>query len=490
MHIYYAHVLARVLYGDPLFKRYFYIRSYLPPYSLFYYFLMILTRLFSIAMAEKVIVCSIFCVQAIGFRFLARSVGRSGVTASLWIFPLLLNWPLGMGFMNFELSLGMGFWALGLWWRIRNIFHRTYALGFLTLIVVMTITHPVPILFVLGTAWFVLIASVLRSRLTSSKWDGLTQRSRAIVILALASSSMLYIARFTDHTRVSQAFSSGAAPFIRIAKLRTLAYFPADGWATDSYRIALYLLLLVCVLTAGTQEYRAYRAADGVGEWNWWLLFVPVLIVLILVIPSDMNGSHFFSDRLVLLIWISGILATCVRDPSSLSRWSVALAVCSTVCVLLLADIRIRPLSRTVMELQAKPLPEPPGTTGILLGMELSHSQTAVERYVSFDPFFWQAAYLFTRSNTVLLNPPWLDLPIMQLGTKAGMLNRTYSPQAMDSPVALASELSGATPESRQQVIDSAHFVLVGDTQQAQELGVGPAWAVENFPPFVLYTQR
>ena len=481
MHIYYAHVLGRVFHGDPLFGRYFYVRSYLPPYSLFYYFLMLLTKVFSVFVAEKVIVCSIFCVQATGFRFLARSVGRSGASASFWIFPLLLNWPLGMGFMNFALSLGMGFWALGCWWRIRNVFSTAYALEFLGLIAIMTITHPVPILLVLGTAWLILISSLVSFRLAKGNWDELVERSKAIAVLALASCSMAYIALFTDHTRVSQAFSSGAAPFSRIAKLRTLAYFPADGWATDCYRAGLYLLLLGCLITAIRAEYRGYRLREE-REWNWWLLFVPVLALLILFIPSDMNGSHFFSDRLVLLIWISAILATCAGRPSSLamSRLNIAAAVCSTLCVLLLADVRIRPLSRAIVQLQTAPFPEPQGSTGILFGMQLDNSQTVLNRRVTFDPFFWNAAYLFTRSNTILLNPPWLDLPIMQLGTKAGILNRTYSPLMMDEPENLFTTVSELDPERRRQVLGSAHFLLLRDGEQAKRLDLGEAWNPES----------
>ena len=491
MHIYLAHVLAQMFHGDPLFSRYFYIRSYLPPYSLFYYFLMVLTKLFSIAMAEKVIVCSIFCVQATGFRFLARSVGPSGVTASFWIFPLLLNWPLGMGFMNFELSLGMGFWALGFWWHIRDRFHLTYAIGFLALIAVMMITHPVPILFVLGTAWLVLLVSIVSDWFLTRTWEGAKQRRRATAVLAMASCSMGYIAHFTDHTRVSQAFLTGAAPVMRLAKLRTLGYFPADTWATDLYRAGLYLLLLGCFISAVTDERKSYWTG-GAREWNWWLLFVPLLTCIILVIPSDMNGSHFFSDRLVLLVWISAILATSVRRAfsASNSRLNVAAATCATLCVILLGNARIRPLSQAIMQQQAAPFPEASGSAGILLGKQLNSSQTAVQRLVTFDPFEWNAAYHFTRSDTVLLNPPWLDLPIMQLGTKAGMLNRTYSPHTMDEPENLFSTLVALTPEGRQQVLDTAHFVLVGNLQEAKELGLGSGWDLESDPSFVLCTRR
>src|SRR5580698_7674711 len=112
LHLYYASVLGSLLSGSRDFASYYFIRHLLPPYALHYYFLIAVAHFFGYVVADKLLVCLIFITTACGFRYLARSLGPSGDLMSLFIIPLLLNWPLGMGFYNYCLAIGMALWAL------------------------------------------------------------------------------------------------------------------------------------------------------------------------------------------------------------------------------------------------------------------------------------------------------------------------------------------------------------------------------------------
>ena len=80
-----------------------------------------------LCLADKLLVCLIFITTAFGFRYLARCLGPSGDLMSLFIIPLLLNWPLGMGFYNYCLAIGMALWALGFWYRaVQQRSHRLW----------------------------------------------------------------------------------------------------------------------------------------------------------------------------------------------------------------------------------------------------------------------------------------------------------------------------------------------------------------------------
>ena len=117
LHLYYASVMGSLLSGSKTYSSYYFIRHILPPYALHYYFLIAVAHFFGYVMADKLLVCLIFVTTAFGFRYLARFLGPSGDLMSLFIIPLLLNWPLGMGFYNYCLAIGMALWALGFWYR-------------------------------------------------------------------------------------------------------------------------------------------------------------------------------------------------------------------------------------------------------------------------------------------------------------------------------------------------------------------------------------
>jgi len=64
MHLYIASVLSSLFSGSNHFSTYFYVRHLLTPYSLHYYFLIVLGRLFSFPIADKLLVCTIIVCSA------------------------------------------------------------------------------------------------------------------------------------------------------------------------------------------------------------------------------------------------------------------------------------------------------------------------------------------------------------------------------------------------------------------------------------------
>ncbi len=79
--------------------------------------MVLLSRLMDIDLADKLFVCLIAVCTAVGIRWSCVSLGPGGKWASLFVFPLLLHWPLMMGFMNYSLGLGLLFVIYGCWLR-------------------------------------------------------------------------------------------------------------------------------------------------------------------------------------------------------------------------------------------------------------------------------------------------------------------------------------------------------------------------------------
>ena len=488
MHVYYAHIFGTLLRGAHAYEGAFRIRSLLPPYALHYYLLIALTSFVSTAMAEKLIVCLIFLVLGSGFRYLARACGESGGLAALFMLPLLLNWSLGMGFFNFCLSLGFAMWALGVWWRMRRGPSAGLAIAFLVLVATITLTHPVPLLLVLGVAGAELALRTLTRAslnrggngslpaappLSAAAWAGLWG------IYAAACCSLLYVAQFTDRHRIQNNTSGSALTHGDVLKgfllLRPISMFAGSRIDNMLYRAALYLVVLAAI-GAGLRAMAAFRGSRLEfllrSPWLWMAVVFPVIVVSI---PRDMNGSHYFADRLLLLTWFGALLAASAHALPP-RRWCQGLAAAATLMtlgVLGMAQSRVRPVAVALAAARAHPFAEPAGTAGLLLGTPGSAALAGANGKVAFDPNLFAPAYAFAATDTVMLNSPWLDLPILPLATRQGLLNQMYSPEILDIPQSMGDTLMHADPGTRASVLGRAHFLIFGDPEQKRAMMAG-----------------
>jgi hypothetical protein len=147
VHLYYVHVMRELLsHHATVYSRYYTIKHVLPPYALYYYALLALSKFCSLLLADRLVLCVYLILFVFGFRYLARAVGPSADLSTLLALLLALNWSAGMGFLNHCLSLALVFWAIGLWLRFTE--RRPGArLVFLLIVAAITLTHPVPYSF-------------------------------------------------------------------------------------------------------------------------------------------------------------------------------------------------------------------------------------------------------------------------------------------------------------------------------------------------------
>ena len=70
VHMYYAHVLSGLLFnGRSTYTAYFHIRHLLPPYSLYYYALVALSRWVPMPVADKLVICTYFILFVFGLPY-------------------------------------------------------------------------------------------------------------------------------------------------------------------------------------------------------------------------------------------------------------------------------------------------------------------------------------------------------------------------------------------------------------------------------------
>ncbi len=473
MHLYIASVLSSLLSGSNRFSTYFYVRHLLTPYSLHYYFLIVFGRLFSFPIADKLLVCAILVCSAFGFRYLARTVGPSGDVVSLFAIPLLLSWPIGMGYYNYSMSLGLAFWALGFWNRASSTRKHRFWLGFLLTTVLMTLTHPLPVILVIAFAGFHLIwrasQAILEPHRSQGERRSLHPFRYDFLYLILASFSLAYIARFTNQRSTQIHLPSGSAmasTMGAVARAQYLTFFAGVKLTTQLDRISLYLILIVAILIAiqGIRaRLRAYRSSFG----DILQISALLLAIVLPIIPASSGDVVSVSSRLIIVIWTISLAASSGHSRfAPATRTAVATAACIyAIAVLVLANVRIRPVAERIATIESSPV-----VTGRLSGLGLQIPDRPIGQELGFDPYFWTAARYFRRTDSTMLNSGWLYQNYISVGSRADDVMGKLPDVILDTPWMLEDLLLHSPAEQGRILPRSDLLVFLGYAKQPPEM--------------------
>ena len=469
MHLYYARIMQALLFGrDPgLFPQFYTIKHMLPPYALYYYLLLSLGHFVSLVVADKLVICLYVVLFLFGIRFLARSLGPSGDTFSLLAIPLALNWPLAMGFVNFCLSLALALWALGLWCRVaeapadaRN--PRRLA-AFVVLAVLMMLTHPVPLLFVLGFC-FVELAIRLARRNTGPAF-----RRDACAAL-LAALTLVYVKLFTVAHLTQQVDSSHAtyraavrAVVIGIEILGTVDLFSPRG-ALGLLRRGSMFLVFFAALGFAVAQLRRDRKERRWTLANTWLVLAGLLWIAVPILPPDLNASHLFSSRLMIFPLLAALAGASGAQIPTFARGRRGLLISAAVSIVLLTvalrlgQMRVGPVARQIAQIESMPV-APAHQVALALWPD---GYDVLKTQITYDPYYWSAARLLRRSDSILYNTPWLDLAIIPVGPQPGMPTYRIPSQSLEIGYYMRKTLAGSA-EARSVLFAPVDQVIVND---------------------------
>jgi len=128
------------------------------------------------------------------------------------------------------------------------------------------------------------------------------------------------------------------------------------------------------------------------------------------IVPRRVNGAWYFAERFPTL-WVLFLLAAAaaLRPPRG---WSVAvgaLALCVGGGVILLQWEYVAKIAAEIAPAVNAPTAKS-GSIGLIVG-----GQKALPEGLSFDPYMWSGAHYFRRSQAILANAPWMDLPILMI---------------------------------------------------------------------------
>jgi hypothetical protein len=478
VHLYYVHVMRELLsHHATVYSRYYTIKHVLPPYALYYYALLALSKFCSLLLADRLVLCVYLILFVFGFRYLARAVGPSADLSTLLALLLALNWSAGMGFLNHCLSLALVFWAIGLWLRFTE--RRPGArLVFLLIVAAITLTHPVPLLILLtfcAVDW-------LQRFVCRGKPGGDSRRTfltADLVVLFLSAFGLLYARHFAMSNPVSQPGFVHSAYLSQVGQhvIDTLRMHHVALIFGRNLPILLYLFGILALLgiayALAFVQYLRNRAAQGWTPSDTWLVYAIALVVLIPFLPSDLNDAFYFTERLSILIWLAPLIAASgwtprtvetaggdprmPASPGPLRLALLAFAVVINLCLLWQSNAILRPVAAQMAAIQREPISHA-GQLGLIL--EDSREPASFNKAPSWNAFYWAGAHVFRRDEAVLENSPWLDAAIIPLGAQPTLPVAAVSTGNDASPHQL-SQLFQRVPEARTQALVSADFVLI-----------------------------
>jgi hypothetical protein len=498
MHLYYARIISSLLSGASVYSTYFYIQHILPPYSLHYYFLAIAIHVLPPQIAEKLLVCSASVLLAAGFRFFTKAAGdRTGVT-SLAVLPLLFHQPLLMGFYNYSLALGIGFWAMAFWVRASNGRKLRDWLSFLVLTYGVMASHPVPLALLLVFTAIDLASRLLRDWVRNRNSRAVTSvawRYRAdVLFFALASLSAIYVGTFIERTQSTGSLIPSrtiAEALMRIIKTEcAVGIFAGPGIATVVYRVGLCALVAVALWAAS----RGFLARIRKAEWEVTdLLLVSGVLMIVLYpwIPTTVSGGDYFADRLMIAAWlVCAASAAGAHMTPWIQRIAIGLSASFTVFVLCMAQVRIAPVAHNLAEMERIS-----GGTGGDLGLLLCSGRSAPG--LAFEPYWWSGASYFSRFDAILLNSPWLDSHYMMVAGKPPLMTKDYPKRLLDDPLLVTNRLATSTALKREYAGLSNLILVMRDPSSTRspsdEIGTqlteltGRKWSAESGSWFTVY---
>jgi hypothetical protein len=473
VHIYLSHILGLLALrpASPAAAPYvavYAVRHLVQPYALHYFWLIAAEHFVTVAVAEKSFVLANVLVNALGFRLLARQLsGRVGASSpvSLWILPLLLSWALASGFLNFCFAQGILFAAYALYLRIAaaRLTRARIAIPvafYITVLALLILSHPVPLLMLLGLQCGDAILLLLRKQ--KGYWPA------GLLLTAVAFIFPMLIA---DKAQVADSLLRDLRPhmaqLLAIVSGDRLSMFVSGSFVGITFTAMLVALVPTALVLMVRGGWTKRLFSSQATQADRLCLTATVLLLCTLTFPESMNGSALFADRMVPLLWpLVFICVASVTVSEQVTRWCTALAMLATMASLTLALVYLLPAARSQEALTRAPLPR--AARGLFF--------TAPGQRHPFRKHFdqallgWGGARAFAASDDVLVNTPWMQLtivPIRERG-KAGLLRDELAGSYSESPDALGKLLQGQSPQ-RALALQAVDFLLYSDAGATTE---------------------
>ncbi len=235
------------------------------------------------------------------------------------------------------------------------------------------------------------------------------------------------------------------------------------------------MLLASSLVLAGAgllARWRAHRLRSGDS-----LAVLAVLVLLAIpVLPGAMNGSDFFSQRLMIFPWLAVLAAAGgYASPQRLSRGVPAFAILLALFALVAAEVFFRPVAQELFALEHQVLPQ--HTRGLAILDPAMLKAVRVQHQLGFNPYLWSGALPFLHANAVMLNSPFMDQKITPLMPAAGsdlLIDQMSSPDQAEHLINGNIDLPALPTAVRSALLRSTQAIVFVGTPEDVARGMAP----------------
>jgi hypothetical protein len=237
----------------------------------------------------------------------------------------------------------------------------------------------------------------------------------------------------------------------------------------------LYALLLASLALAAAGFLRRRRARQLRPSDSILVLAVAILLA-IPFLPPSMNGSDFFSQRLMIFPWLGAIAgAAGYATPRRLALIAPSFAVVLTLTTLLPAEIFFRPVAHQLFALENQPLPQ--HALGLAILDPAMLKAVRVQHQLGFNPYLWSGVLPFLQADDVMLNSPFMDQKITPLMPAPGgdlLIDQMSSPEEAERLINGNINLPSLPPATRSTLLASTRLVVFVAAPEEVQQGLAP----------------
>jgi hypothetical protein len=315
-HVYNGFVLRDLLLGhQDAYNGFFQINSHWSPNWLSQILLSCLSTIFDPVNCERV-VHSLYIVSfATGFRYLTRSLSAFSKYFSLLGFVFIYNYTFILGFLNFNLSVALCLWAMGVLHQVWDTPGRRNVVLLGLILIILYSSHLVGIVafFVYLFAW--LVVHLIEGIRQGSVLILLKKRLMPVTFALAPAAILLLCYLMSDQEAGDYSYISSSDIWKRLSMQAGLFCFEEPEWGFtrwNYYAVMAGWIMLPVFQFFGIAKNKS--DFDQLKNWNQytlvWLLFAAIIAVLAFYVPdSSTGGGGMLTIRFVFLSGMFAVVA-------------------------------------------------------------------------------------------------------------------------------------------------------------------------------------
>ena len=309
-HLYNGHVLKSILSSDNyLLSEYFTFHFSFSPNLVSTFLYTVFSFIFSQQATYVLIHIIIWVLLPFSVYYLLIFNRKENGFLTVFVFPFLYTFPFILGFDSFCLGLSLALLLYGFWLRNRTLIHLKVALLISFLAILLFFTHLVAVCFFLILISLNILFEAFKPVYYKKKEFKVVLKQflvECVIFLPLISLVIIYMLGVESSAdKVSIVLSD--FNFEKLIKMDDLILF----WSAEEGRYSKYLaisLLLIGGVSIVLGIFQDYYKRDNSSAISW--LTVIVFLFLYFIVPDALVGGSFISNRLILIFFISLIIAS------------------------------------------------------------------------------------------------------------------------------------------------------------------------------------